>query len=407
MVYMAGFNNLSPFATKDLAEMRKVGSSDEVKIAVFIKRQDGKGALQLVVAKNPKNDITKDLGDADSGSGQTMLDFIRWAHEQAPAERNALVVWNHGSGWQPDDFAELYASVRRKRGSTGVTTREVAVRSNQKIARSLFKKPLEKMLELPNAHTRGIASDDGTGHSVDTIELDRVLEKAAEVLGQPLDLLGMDACLMSTLEVAYQTRAHTRNVVCSEELEPGDGWPYTAILKDLKANPDMDGVQLGEAVVTEYVGSYASAPDVWPVTQCATKTEGLKSFGSQIDALSKALRAHMKQKGAAEVQAAHLRTAEFTGDLFDLRDFCSELRKRQVGADVKATAKKLIDTLAPNGYVVAEGHRGDTVKECGGVTAYMPHPGAPISQYYKDLRFAKQRGWDDFLRSYHRAARTG
>ena len=28
MVYVAGYNNLSSFATKDLTEMRKVGSSD-------------------------------------------------------------------------------------------------------------------------------------------------------------------------------------------------------------------------------------------------------------------------------------------------------------------------------------------------------------------------------------------
>ena len=35
MVYVAGYNNLSPFATKDLEEMRKVGSTDEVKVAAF------------------------------------------------------------------------------------------------------------------------------------------------------------------------------------------------------------------------------------------------------------------------------------------------------------------------------------------------------------------------------------
>ena len=38
MVYVAGYNNLTSFAGKDLAEMRKVGSGEGVKVAVFVKR---------------------------------------------------------------------------------------------------------------------------------------------------------------------------------------------------------------------------------------------------------------------------------------------------------------------------------------------------------------------------------
>ncbi|MGH2713367.1 MAG: clostripain-related cysteine peptidase [Thermoleophilaceae bacterium] len=406
MVYMAGFNNLSDFATKDLKEMRKVGSSEEVKLAAFVKRQDGRGAEQLVVAKRPADDVQKNIGNADSGKPQTMLDFIRWAHQKAPAERYALVVWNHGSGWQPDDLDDLYDEVRGKR-DLGVTPRELAVRSNQKIARSMFGTTVQKVLELGDPQLRGIASDDGTGHSLDTIELDRVLAKAHEEIGRPFDLLGMDACLMSALEVAYETRANVLNVVGSEELEPADGWPYTAILKDLAAKPNMDGARLGEIVVKRYIQSYSNRRRLWPVTQCATTTEGLKPFSSALDELAKALRTHMRQHGVGQVQAAHLRTAAFMGDLFDLRDFAAELRRRRVGTEVKRAAKKLVDSLAPNGYVLAEGHRGDSVKQCGGVTAYLPFPGGHISPYYKDLRFAKQHRWDDFVRGYHRAARSG
>jgi Clostripain family len=406
MVYMAGFNNLSDFATKDLREMRKVGSSDDVKLAAFIKRQNSRGAQQLIVAKRPAGDVKRNLGNADSGSPQTMLDFIRWAKQKAPAERYALVVWNHGSGWQPDDLEDLYEQVRARRDG-GVTARELALRSNQKIARSLFGTSVQQVLALGDREERGIASDDGTGHSLDTIELDRVLAKAHQELGKPFDLLGMDACLMSTLEVAYQTRANALNVVGSEELEPGDGWPYTAILKDLAARPAMDGARLGQVVVRRYIQSYANQRRQWPVTQCAVGTDGVKPFSTALDELAGALTRHMRQSGVGQVQAAHLRTAGFLGDLFDLRDFGSELRRRRVGADVKRAAGKLVDSLTPNGWVLAEGHRGEKVKQCGGVTAYMPYPGWGISPYYKDLRFARQHRWDNFLRNYHRAARSG
>ena len=43
MVYLAGFNNLADFALTDLDEMRAVGSSDDVRIAAFVKRQGATG----------------------------------------------------------------------------------------------------------------------------------------------------------------------------------------------------------------------------------------------------------------------------------------------------------------------------------------------------------------------------
>jgi hypothetical protein len=406
MVYMAGFNNLSDFATKDLKEMRKVGSSDDVKLAAFVKRQNGRGAQHLIVAKRPADDVKKNLGNADSGKPQTLLDFIRWAQQKAPAERYALVVWNHGSGWQPDDLEDLYDEVRGRR-DIGVTARELALRSNQKIARAVFGTTVQEVLTLGDQQERAIASDDGTGHSLDTVELGRVLAKGREAIGQPFDLLGMDACLMSTLEVAYQARSDVLNVVGSEELEPADGWPYTAILKDLAAKPDMDGGRLGEVVVKRYIQSYNNRRRLWPVTQCAMAADGIKPFSEALDELAGALTKHMREDGVGQVQAAHLRTAGFMGDLFDLHDFASELRRRRVGNEVKRAAKKLVDSLAPNGYVLAEGHRGESVKQCGGVTAYLPYPGWGISPYYKDLRFSKQHRWDNFIRNYHRAARSG
>src|SRR5262245_27891382 len=201
MVYVAGYNNLSTFAGLDLAEMRKVGSGDELKIAVFVKRLEQQAAHRIIVGKDGKNEQHEVLGDkVDSGSPQTLFDFIRWARKKAPAERYALVIWNHGSGWDPLDFDDLYSHVK----SAGISPREFGVRATSQLGRSLFSTTLEKTLTLPNARLRAIASDDGSGHSLDTLELGEVLAKARKELGRPLDLLGMDACLMSCLEVTFQ-----------------------------------------------------------------------------------------------------------------------------------------------------------------------------------------------------------
>ena len=62
MVYVAGYNSLSSFAGKDLAEMRKVGSSDGLKVAVFVKRLEQQAAHRIIVGKDGKAEERENLG---------------------------------------------------------------------------------------------------------------------------------------------------------------------------------------------------------------------------------------------------------------------------------------------------------------------------------------------------------
>lgn len=406
MVYLAGFNNLTPFALKDLAEMRKVGSTDEVRVAAFVKHQRAAGAQQLIIERNGTGETPEELGNVDSGDPQTMINFIRWAAAKAPAERYALIVWNHGSGWQPDDLDQLYSEVRGRSGHVEMTGREIAAESTREIAHALFSPSVQEVLALPTPDDRGIASDDGTGHSLDTIELAKVLEKTAEALGGPVELLGMDACLMSNHEVAHQARDHVRAIVGSEDLEPGDGWPYTEILRRLVDNPAMNGTELGTVVVEEYLRSYATRNDT--VTQCAVEVAQLPPLTQAFEAFTASLRAVTGDRAQRrEISDAHVSSIRFQGDLVDVRSLCRNLLRGDVDDAVKDAARALDAALEPVGYVVAEGHRGARVNGAGGVTVYFPSLYGHVSDYYKDLRFAAETGWDDFLREYHDAGRGG
>jgi Clostripain family len=404
MVYIAGFNNLSPFATKDVNEMRQVGSTDDVKVAVFLKQLEAQSAQHLILGKTD-DEKREDLGDVDSGSPQTLLNFIRWAHGNAPAENYALVVWNHGSGWEPGELEAMYEEVRSRNGDTGVTPRELTIRANEEVGRSLFTTTVEDVLALPH-NERAIASDDGSGHSLDTIELSRVLAKAHEELGKPLALLGMDACLMSNLEVAYEAQEHVGAVVASEELEPGDGWPYAEILGDLTSNPQMTGEELGKVVVDRYVESYKDRQDQWPVTQCAVEADGIGRFAEALDGLAQALRGKVSDELArGRIIQAQSRSVSFTGELVDLRTFCRALKETGLDGGVQEAASAVEQALEPGSYVLAEGHLGDQVQDCGGVTAYFPSPFQSMSRFYRDLRFAESHGWDEFVEEYASAVR--
>ena len=78
-------------------------------------------------------------------------------------------------------------------------------------------------------------------------------------------------------------RRRRRAVVSSEELEPGDGWPYDKILADLRSNPGMDGASLGRVVVKRYIESYENHSDQWPVTMCAVHSAELEPFADTLE----------------------------------------------------------------------------------------------------------------------------
>ena len=399
MVYMAGNNSLSGAASADLAEMQKVGSSERLQVMAFVKQAEGP-PRHIRVGQGGRDEVEKLPANTDSGEPQTVVDFVRWAARKAPADRYALVLWNHGGGWSPDDFDHLYQQVR------GVRSKPEANRiSSRKLSRAVFKKSIRTVLALESPQERAICSDDTSGHSLDTIEVEEVLAQVAKELGKPLDLLGMDACLMSTLEVAYQVRTHAKAVVGSEELEPGAGWCYDEILGDLAAAPDWDGRELAKAVVKRYVGSYQAIPSDWPVTQCAIDAAGVDGFTRTLDGLVTALRKRLP--GAwSEILRAQARATGFEFEMVDLGSFCRSVGAATADAPLKAAAGAVAAALQPGKFVLAEGHLGQKVDGCGGVSIYFPSPTASkVSPYYKDLIFAKENKWDDFLAAYFGAVR--
>ena len=407
MVYMAGNNSLLDAAGVDLEEMRKVGSTDDVQVCVFVKRDDGKGAQRMIVRRDGDGETVDELGDVDSGDPQSVVDFARWATEQAPAERYALVLWNHGGGWRASDLEQLYSEVRGAAAAKSRDARsEINVRAGQGVGRALFTTTVEKIISLPTRAQRDICADDGTGHSLDTIELGNVCRLLAKELGRPLDLLGMDACLMSNLEVAYEVRDEVGHIVGSEDVEPGAGWPYQTVLADLNDEPSMDSRGLAEVVVKRYVESYKQDEGSWPVTQSAIATDGIEPLSTALDGLSGALRAEL-DSGWPQLMSAQSNAVRFQFDLLDLATLCDGLEHSSLSQETKSAATQVRSALKPNGYVFAEGHLGDEVKGCAGVTAYLPAPTDTISPYYKDLTFSKRHHWDELLHDYGHAVSGG
>ncbi|MEM4953708.1 MAG: clostripain-related cysteine peptidase, partial [Desulfurococcaceae archaeon] len=139
--------------------------------------------------------------ELNMGDPRTLAWFINEAASRYPAQHYALILWDHGNSWN------------------------------------------------------GFGWDE-TNNDYLTVE---EIKEALSNINIKIDLLGFDACLMASIEVAY-TLSLTGNVdvmIASEEYVPAYGWPYDKILSKLVENPNMTPEELAKVIVNEYIESYS------------------------------------------------------------------------------------------------------------------------------------------------------
>jgi hypothetical protein len=398
MVWMAGDNNFESLGNQDLAEMKRVGSTDDVNVLVqFDRMKDGRTRRYKVTrGDGADGDIVQELGETSTGDAEVAIDFFRWGIERYPASRLLGVIWNHGARIDDSD-------VDRQAGSTAIGGNGNGRGDEGTLRRALPGRHRPALFGTTSAQaTNGRATvfDDTSRDFLDNLELKRVLAEVTRQTGRTLDVLGLDACLMNMIEVAYQMRGTAQVMVGSEELEPGSGWPYDGVLDLITTRPTITAPELGQNIVRLYIDSYKSAG----ITQSALDLGELDSVATAVDRLAKALTRAIAAPAEYTAVARTLNaTQRFdTADFVDLGHFCQELRKRTKSAAVKAAAKATLDALAVrDGFILAESHKGASVKHSSGAAIYCPR--GPVNKAYAKLDFARATGWRSFLESFHKA----
>lgn len=407
LVYLAGDNNLDDAGTVDLAEMKSVGSTGGVDVVAQVDRAGRTGSTHryhLRRGTTLAQDRVATLPETNSGDPAVLLEFLRWGVATYPADRTLVVLWNHGAGW---DDTDIYRSPRRKRARAAGRRRATAVDASAKraarpadvrTAGRHLRPVLFASSERRGLRTRGILYDDDAGDFLDSLELKKVVAKVKRALGRKIDVLGLDACLMSMVEVAYQVRGAVDVQVGSEELEPADGWPYAAILRKLSAKPRMEARELGSTIVAEYLAAYR-ASDV--VTQSALDLATMGDLRRAIDGLARALVAGCADPATllAIVRARRSVQHYDTKAYVDLAHLCERLKA--LGAPDPVADECDIVLAAVAAAVLASGSKGSAVANSQGLSIYFPE--TPVSPLYARLDFAKESAWDRFLDAYRRA----
>lgn len=208
MIYLCGtdLESRSKMATSDIQEMIAADISEDVNVIAYT---GGCKSWQNNAFSSQTNQIwqitdegvtclEKNLGSRSMTDEDTLSYFIKWCAKNYPANRNMLVMWDHGGGSVSGfGYDEKFASS----GSMSLA-------------------------EIDTALTNG---------------------------GVKFDFVGFDACLMATAENALMLTEHADYMIASEETEPGIGWYYTDWLTALSKNTSISTLELGKMIIDDFV----------------------------------------------------------------------------------------------------------------------------------------------------------
>ena len=208
-VYGHGDHNLSPSLHVDIEEMKAATLRDNVTVVVLADFDASQGADHPTGSHWMK--ITKGMvekletaPEADLDDPAVLTASIERAFKLAPADRHALVMWNHGGAWE---------------GGFGGDTRDGATH-----------KPGMMMPQAAAAVRTG-------------------LEKAGV---EYLDVLAFDTCLLGGMESAAEFVGIADVYIGNGELDYGDGLDYKALLTYLSEKPDTTYAALATADAAAY-----------------------------------------------------------------------------------------------------------------------------------------------------------
>ncbi|MBP5237716.1 MAG: peptidase C11 [Clostridia bacterium] len=315
MVYMCGTDLESKhgMATSDLNEMKAANISDKVNVIVETGgckswRTSGisNDHNQIYRIRNHKLEcLVENNGKKSMTDSDNLASFIQYCTSNYPANRYILVMWDHGGG-------SLSGFGYDERVSSGSMT-------------------------LTN--------------------LNAALQKG----GCKFDLIGFDACLMSTLETALVCDKYADYLIASEEVEPGTGWYHTDWLNVISKNTSTSTVNIAKTIIDTYIASNSGRSVTLSVTDLAelhgAVPEKFNSFATSTAEM-------VKSDNYAPVSDARASVRQFSAknkinqvDIVDLA--------QKIGTD-----ESLALASALKGCVK---YNGTTMSNCYGLSIYFPY----------------------------------
>lgn len=357
--YSMADTDLESFMVADLNEMAEVGSNDGLSIRAFVDRSpeysdddalglgDWVGGRIIDIGAD-SSEIVEELGDVDSADPANLASFITEGIKAHPADQYALIISDHGASWPgigPDE-------------SQGGNVLDLA--------------------DLTSGISEGL--------------------KATDV--ESFDLLGFDACLMASYEVASAVAPLARHLVASQELEPGHGWDYRS-LSVLAQDPGTSAQELGGALIDGFAGQAANEGTDDSITlslidlsQMDAVDEAMTAFAGALAEGSDDIAPSAGRANASTLGFARSPDPTEDGHLRDLGMLATAIGKG--ATSVRDEAADLTDAIDA---AVLKTVDGASTAGATGLSIYFPPTPELADGNYKDV--ASAASWVGFLNAFY------
>lgn len=361
LVYSIADTDLEPYMMTDVGEMGAVGTTDEVNVLALVDRStdysdepvlglpNWDGAKLLQIGQGTAT-IVDDYGTIDTGDPTVLADFIATGIRLNPAEHYALIISDHG------------------------------------------------------AARPGVGADESAdGNGLDLAELHTAIADGLAAAGvDQLDLLGFDACLMATYEVASELAPLAQRMIASQELEPGHGWDYES-LQVLVDQPGADVDTLGRALLDGFEAqakAEGTSEDITlhllDLTQMPALDDALAAFAEAVDARAAEVAPVIGATRAKTLEFGRSPDPEESTHMADLGQLVSEIgiEALDVSNEADAVSRAIND-------VVLASVKGRATLGATGLSIYFPETEELLSPDYAVA--VGDSPWATLLAGYYRA----
>jgi Clostripain family len=397
MIYLAGDNNLSDEMVWALKELYRVGTPEKVAVTVqFDAVAEGRTTRRYRVPTKADlldldgvfpilhDDV---LPEVDSGDPDVLADFIQWSIETAPASHYMLVLSGHGGGVVGDFLTDTDRKPQLQPGSLTIPDmRQVFPRLRRSLDGAFFKERAER--------------------SVPTV----------------IDVLGMDSCLMSMVEICSEVKGDVSFLVGSEGFQPNTGWPYFRLLQRLDElaarlpGPEALACQLVE-MFTTYYSDFTQSDVSVDMAACDVGDGRMKNLQGAIGRFVTFYEEQIETPSGTwldnAIVLAHWKAQSYKWEQYtDLWDFFHLLSQEgsamptksashyaTTGEELEARCKSITDAIVDGKEAVVRcsDFAGPEFQHSNGLSVYFPWSRRFFFDEYRSTAFHIATRWGDFL----------
>ncbi len=340
--YMAGENSLSHYVAADSVEMA-AGLSQVPEGCRIVQFLDDARSSRICVGtrEHPFETVQvfpRNICSTDSADMEMVLSYI---FKRYPAESYGLVMWSHASGW---------------------------VFFHNRPGRQRAQNAPRRTFGIDNSRRSSIIN---TGVQMDVTTLARVLSHHPH-----FDYIFFDACFMQCIEVAYELRDVADWVLGSPAEIPGDGAPYTDIMRAL-ASVEVAPNQILQPYYDYYVTGFGHM-SYHGALLSAVKTSELSGLAAATKPLLRRLLAGRQLLDCSDVQRyCPLDSSQQFTEFYDM----ANVLYKHVSADEYALWQRSLERAVPYRYLSSRWSTGtpryspmlvDDPDHCAAVSMYVP-----------------------------------